>query len=688
MPQLIPLRRRIQSCFLFAVLLFAPLGFAAEPAQTCVEGTCRVVYEPGFFSRYAPVSALDMVRNLPGFTLAEGDESRGFGGASGNLLINGERVSAKNEQPSDLLRRIPAADIAYIELIRGQLGGLDLQGQSVVANVVRAGQGGEGTWTIGLVNNRPDDKFLPFANLSYAGNRFGWGYTASLELEEYQGLRDARERVLDGGGQLRERRRERFDETGEAYALALTATGAIAGTQVAFSGAYRYFDEAGGERSERVPIAASPFVLFQGDTDQEDAFELGLDLERELPGSFSAKLIGLYQQADYRETGSLIRTVTPAAPLRESETVFDSLNTEQIVRLELDFTGWTGHLVELAVEAAVNELDTDFALRTLEGDVLVAQPVPGASTRVTESRLDLRLSDAFALGPVGVELALGAEDSTIKQTGDVREERSFQFLKPSLALNATPRPNTQLRLRVRRVVGQLDFFDFVSTADLGDVELALGNPSLAPESTVATDLRFEQRFGDLGVLALTGFHDRIDDVIDVLPLEGILEVPGNIGRGTRSGLRFEATAPVPRIKSLRFDAAGAWQRSSVDDPLTGRSRPLSDEAPWELELSLRQDLPSRGLAWEVSYFTIDNVPRLGLDEAETVGRRWDVEFFVERRWRSGRRARFGVDNLFRNGRARDRRVFNGPRTDGVLSFQERRRQRFSRLFYLELSGTL
>lgn len=658
--------------------------------QRCVDGTCRVVYEPTFFSRYAPVNALDMVRNLPGFTLAEGDESRGFGGASGNLLVNGERVSAKNELPSDLLRRIPAADIAYVELIRGQLAGLDLQGQSVVANVVRSGQGGEGTWRAGLVNNQPDDQILPFANISYAGSRFGWDYTASLELEEYQGLRDARERLLDGTGALRERRRERFDETGESYALALTTTGALAETRIAFSGAFRYFDEAGGERSERVPVDAPAFVLFQGDTDREGAFELGLDLEREIAGVWTAKLIGLYQQSDFRETGSLIRTVVPEPPQRESETVFDSLNVEQIVRLELDFAGWSGHLVELAVEAAVNELETDFALRTLEGDALVAQPVPGAATRVTESRVDLRLSDAFSLGPLGVELAFGAEDSTIKQTGDVREERSFWFLKPSLALNATPRPNTQLRLRVRRVVGQLDFFDFVSTADLGDVELALGNPGLVPESTVAVDLRFEQRFGELGVLALTGFHDRIDDVIDVLPLQGILEVPGNIGRGTRSGVRLEATAPVPlgRFKGLRFDAAGAWQRSAVDDPLTGSSRPLSDEAPWELELSLRQDLPARGLAWELSYATNDNVPRFGLDEAETVGRRWDLEAFVERRWRSGRRARVGVDNLFRNGRARDRRVFSGPRSDGVLSFQERRRQRFPRLFYLELSGTL
>ncbi|MEL7046411.1 MAG: Plug domain-containing protein, partial [Pseudomonadota bacterium] len=120
------------------------------PRQVCAEGACTITYEAAFFSRYAPVTALDMVNNLPGFALDDGDsDTRGFGGAAGNVVVNGARISAKSEAPSDILGRIPAADIEYIEVIRGQVGGLDLRGQNVVANVVRRGSSASGAWATG-----------------------------------------------------------------------------------------------------------------------------------------------------------------------------------------------------------------------------------------------------------------------------------------------------------------------------------------------------------------------------------------------------------------------------------------------------------------------------------------------------------------------------------------------------------
>src|SRR5690348_2407829 len=63
------------------------------------------VFEPGFFARYSPANALDMVQQVPGFSLQEGDVVRGFGGSAGNILINGERPSTKTSL-SGLLTRI------------------------------------------------------------------------------------------------------------------------------------------------------------------------------------------------------------------------------------------------------------------------------------------------------------------------------------------------------------------------------------------------------------------------------------------------------------------------------------------------------------------------------------------------------------------------------------------------------
>lgn len=103
----------------------------ADPAQRGV-----IPYAPEFFAAAQPSTALDMIVRLPGFSLDQGDNVRGFAGASGNVLINGERPTTKSESLEDMLRRIAAPTVERIDLIRGGAPGVDMQGRTVMANIV------------------------------------------------------------------------------------------------------------------------------------------------------------------------------------------------------------------------------------------------------------------------------------------------------------------------------------------------------------------------------------------------------------------------------------------------------------------------------------------------------------------------------------------------------------------------
>ncbi|MEL7449437.1 MAG: TonB-dependent receptor [Pseudomonadota bacterium] len=657
---------------------------SADPV--CSGTSCTVQYQAGFFARYAPVTALDMVNNLPGFALDDGDGSRGFAGSAGNVLVDGARVSSKSESPSNVLSRIPAANVERIEVIRGQTGGTDLRGQTVIANVIRTGGDMSGAWQLGANTYQPNGGFWPFGSTSAAIDLDNASLTVGVEASRYFRLFEADEIVIGPTGEVLEVRDEEFSEDGHRGKLTLQATADLGETVLRVNANYSLFDEAGGETSVRAPVDAPPFVLFQGDTDKEDAYEIGVDLERAFGGASQAKLITLYRTADYTETGSL---VFPEEGRTNSTTTFNSIDTEAILRVEFDYSGFDGHLVEAAVEGANNSLESRFDFLRNEGGELVPVIVPGADTEVEEERVDVTLSDSFAVGAVAVDLVLAGEASTITQTGDFSEDRSFSFFKPGVTLTYAPSGRTQFRLRGQREVGQLDFFDFVSAADLGDVELSLGNPELSPETTVAFEATFERRFGSLGVVTLTGFHDEISDVQDVLPLEGILEVPGNIGDGTRSGLRAEATLPMDGlgIVGARLDFNGFWQVSSVADPLTGEDRRLSGERRWQGNVAFRQDLTEARFAWggDVSFF--DDAPQFGLDEIDTFQNGVDVDAFVETRALAGLRVRFGVENLLRTGTDRVREVFQGPRSEGVRAFTEERDRSGTRQYYLEVSGT-
>src|SRR5262245_43817545 len=104
--------------FALAALALAPITSAQTPPLAEAVRS----FEPSFFSRYNPVTAFDMVRQLPGFTVINGDVLRGFGATAGNVLIDGQRPSTKTLL-TDELARISASSVARIELISAAAAG-------------------------------------------------------------------------------------------------------------------------------------------------------------------------------------------------------------------------------------------------------------------------------------------------------------------------------------------------------------------------------------------------------------------------------------------------------------------------------------------------------------------------------------------------------------------------------------
>lgn len=688
--KLTKLKRAGQLCSALSLCYAMSPGVLAQPQQSCVDGACTLSYPVAFFTRYAPVTALDMVNNLPGFALDNGDrDTRGFGGAAGNVVINGARVSAKSETPADILARIPASDIERIDVIRGQVAGLDIRGQNVIANIIRSGTSSSGAWTGGARVFQPDQKVYPYGELSYSTELAGSQLTLGVKGRKFNTLVARRERVLGPDALPLEKRFELSQLDGERIGATLNADRMIGQTRVAVNLGVASYSAEGGESSRRFPTDDTPpFLLFQGDADRIFRDEFGFDLERPLFGDWRGKVIGLYRDREHSEPGSLVRGPLDEVGVTEVSTRQKSTTQEMIGRLELDYSGFDEHTIELNFEASSNSLESEFSLSALEDGVLEPQPVPGANSEVEEERFDFLISDAFQLGALSIDAGIGAETSTITQIGGFSGDRSFFFLKPSLNMSYSPQENAQWRLRALREVGQLDFQDFVSGADLGDGELALGNPNLSPETTVTVDLSYEVRGADFGIGTLTVFHDWIDDVNDLLPLSGVLEVPGNIGSATRAGIMGELTVSLDELglPNGRMDASAQWQTSSVDDPLTGAGRALSDERQWEARMSIRQDLQAKRLAWGVTMFARDVFPLYGLDEIDIQGQRADMDLFVETRAIAGLRIRLTVEDLFRDGESRDRRVFAGDRSTSPLAFREVREQSQARIVSLQVSG--
>ena len=116
---------------------------AAQPETVRAPAAGETVYPASYFAPFAPSSALDIVRRVPGFTLEEGAQDvRGFGGAAGNVVINGARPSSKSETMETILARIPARRVLRVELAGGERFGADFAGRAQVLNLILSAEGG------------------------------------------------------------------------------------------------------------------------------------------------------------------------------------------------------------------------------------------------------------------------------------------------------------------------------------------------------------------------------------------------------------------------------------------------------------------------------------------------------------------------------------------------------------------
>ncbi len=672
-------------------------------AQETLEENAIVTYAPSFFDRYQPNTALDMVNQLPGFQLDDGDDLRGFGGSIGNVLINDRYPSTKQDKPSAILLRIAASRVAKIELIRVQVRDIDLRGRPVVANVVLAEDGKAATrWEASLRKNFEITSLTPAGSISVSDRWRSTDFNVGVDIRKAGYGDPGIENVFDGTGALIEERT--IEHAGRGF------------TTNGYLNASRWFGETllqmnltiGLEvREEEEAIANRPLEAGELPSDEffindrrSEKIEFGLDAERTLAPNWLGKGILLFFRKDQEPFASQrnFDELGNQTLYREADT--DALSSENIVRFEFDWTGIDDHLIQFSIEGARNILDSELIQTIDEGDGPEIEPVPGANTRVEEVRGEIQVNDTYSRGKLQLSYGLGAETSTISQSGDAEAERSFFYLKPHATFTYAATSQRQTRIQIAREVSQLDFKDFVSVTIFEDDNVLLGNPDLQPETTWILEVSEERRFGELGVINLTAFYHWITDVEDLLPLGVNIEAPGNIGDGRRWGVILDATLPLDAIglHQARLDVKARWQDSTVVDPVTENDRVLSadgghqgptkfrDENEYAIFVDFRQDFDAARVAWGWNFSARAERPIFRVDEFDVYDEGTDLNTFVETtRW-FGIKMRLSLLNILDLSQTRDRTVYVGERELSPVDFREVRTTTDGTRIMLTLSG--
>lgn len=705
----------LKSILVLAASSFALSGaaFAQETtvAQPASESEAVQTFEPAFFARFNPVTAYDMVRQLPGFSIDSGESLRGFGATAGNVLVDGRRPSSK-DAISDQLERISAADVLRIELIGAAAAGdIDVRGYTELANVVLKP-------SVGLKES------TTFAGtLRYAGERVSqqiggtraWttdGLTARLSLQLTNlGNREEIDITQRGPTDVLLAKAEQFSQE---KLLEVLLTGSI-GWEVSPRDTInlnakimpRLFNVQSGLE---VRLPNDTVIARAGDDYQEKDiwhFELGGDYEHRFSPESAIKLITVNRSVNWRPQDLFTEQAT-GGPLEQTSINTDLKAGEHVLRGVWTLKTDPSNTLEIGAEGAFNFRDQDRSLAfSLNGGPFTPITLPISSTRVEETRYEVFVNDTWRVDPtLTLEAGFTYEASTIAQSGDAVQERDFNYPKPRAVATWTPTKESQWRLAVEREVAQLDFSEFASNISLINNVLTVGNPDLEPEQAWKSSLQWKQQLGPRGSISVTGFYDQIDEAQDFVltrlttpycstaPANDpacVFTAAGNIGDGERYGLSIDATYPLDDfgIKGGILKFQSTLQDSKVTDPIDGLTRRIADEEEWTYYFEFRQDIPEWKMAWGWDYFSAGPSQAFRLDEiqSEDIGE-GDLDIFVETTGLlGGLLVRLGVDNIGDMPEDEERRFFAPNRLPGgVFTGTEFRRETSGPIVNLTIAG--
>jgi outer membrane receptor protein involved in Fe transport len=280
--------------------------------------------------------------------------------------------------------------------------------------------------------------------------------------------------------------------------------------------------------------------------------------------------------------------------------------------------------------------------------------------------------------------------SEISQSGDSDLTKAFVYPKPRIQATWTPRPGHQFRFRAEREVGQLDFGDFIASADIEVGQVEGGNPDLEPEKSTVIEAIYERRFWDEGVFEVTLSHAEIEDVVDVIPLTGGFDGVGNIGEGTADFLQLRLTLPTDRlgIPNGRFQTRGSWSSTSVLDPVTGEERRFQGNQAFGCGVSFNQDLMGGRWSWGFEHgCNVDKGRAFRVREIRTFYSEPDVDAFVQWKPQQDLTVRVDLGNATDRAQGYDREIHTGPRDTAPLAFREVRRTRMSPWLFFQVRKT-
>jgi len=676
---------------IFGFLIFVVLETALAQGTDKEIGSLKS-YPHTYFKQFNPHTARDMIDRLPGFSLDIGSDLRGLGNSVGNVLIDGNFSVSKTGGLEEVLDRIPANAVERIDIIKGSSKSSETNGQAFVANIIKRVKNQSKNWEV-ILERAAGGKLNSTGKLSIEKTLGKWETSSQLKAVLDRRPLDGDRISSDENGVVTFRQIESRPSEVRAFSMFSEASRALAGgalvlnANVSRTPISSFTDRLGFDGDETQTLPSSRLFINFGRITLDG--EIGIDWSKSLENDWKIKLVSLSSFSDTEEAQATLSEQPLENPISDSLFTRETNNFESILRATAAFESELYRLQsELGAEITYNRLNSDLALNVTTDTGVSQISIPTANIEVDETRAELFVNSTWQTSnKIAFETGLSTEFSEISVSGDVENTQSFFFIKPQLFLVYDYKPRIQFRLGGRHTVGQLDFGDFAASASASDDRLTAGNPNLGPDQVTRASFSADMATTSQAAMNIEIFHEWRRDVLEGAILSSNVQGVANSGSARVWGLKATASLPMSRyIRGGLLEFEAEFLDSSINDPITGRQRGLSNINSPSIAIEFRQDLKKLNLSWGLSYQAESDGTFFFADEESfnLDSDKWDA--FVETTLFSGVKANLSFSAIGGQRFVRERRFFSPDRNGRFAGTEliDRGRGTFTTL---SLSGT-
>jgi len=574
------------------------IGAAASPALADQSAAPNpiVKYLPDDFKNFQCATALDIVFHVPGFVFSSGNNVRGFAGAAGNVLIDGQRPASKTGLDVEL-NNIALSQIDHVEVITGGAPGIDMQGYQQIVNIVRKSSD-KAHQSIDIYDKVfTDGPNKPAIEYSYSHNNKGKSLDVDLQVFEFRdnGMNNVQRFSFYPGQATPDHTYIDQLAGGRGNQAKIDYTRPFLGGKLSFNGFYN-------------PIYYTQRIFYTDATQAYEHFNLnetvsewGVQYERPLTKTLTVDL-NVLQHYDRQNS---VDVYTDASGVSRNLQLYQPV--ERILSAKLTWQPNDKTTYKFGGETTFNGLDNSTLYTQNNQD----QGLPLSTVRVEEKRAEYyAMADWQPVPRLSLEAGLKVETSTIsvRQSG---RSQSFVYPKPEIQVVWSPTKTLKLSWRSERVVGQLNFNDFASSVSLQTSVIKSGNPNLVPQTEWQHSATIDYSFWGKGALSLVLMHEALEDTLDELAIvtpDGIYNADGNIGKGRRDSAHLVLDVPTDKlgIKDGEFKIDDTIRSTQVTDPILGTKRAISGQNPSTYVITFQQHLNPIHSSWGLEIDSLNN----------------------------------------------------------------------------------